>query len=499
VVVGTLRGLLERLSPRVKELREMDEWRRFANVQQQEELIAMAEAIVASLKSEEEAGTDGDLAATAQALRELHARWQEAAHVPHHSGQRLWERFKAATDFIRSRCEVYFVQQREERSASLAAKTALVEQAEALAGSTDWNKTTARLQELQKAWDESGPVQRDAGRALARRFRAACNAFFTARRGVLSVQKKEWDENLARKEALCERAEQLSASTDWDATAGELKKLQAEWKTIGPVSHKQREPIWNRFRSAADAFFERYHGRHKIAAAEKVAEHATHVVALEGLAALDEAPDDLAAQVQSLRTALTSLPRVESPEMAALHERWRAALAKLVSRWPAAFVGTDLDVAATSARLEKLLAKVEGLLKEEGDVAAANASGTAALAEKLRAALANNAMGVRPDESKWRAARKAVEDAQEAWRRITLVETDETRALAARFAAACGRVMEHVKRHVRPTQEFEEAPRGRGRRDRPAGGGRPGGERSRRGPGPGAPGDPGRPTNARTR
>ena len=56
--LAALRTLQEQIARRVKELRDMDEWRRFANVQQQEELIAMAEAIVASLKAEEEAGAD---------------------------------------------------------------------------------------------------------------------------------------------------------------------------------------------------------------------------------------------------------------------------------------------------------------------------------------------------------------------------------------------------------------------------------------------------------
>lgn len=496
--VATLRTLHEQLAPRVKELRDMDDWRRFANVQAQEELIAMAEAIVASLKAEEEAGAESDLAATAKALRELHLRWRDVSEVPQHAGRRLWDRFKTATDFIRSRCDVYFVKQREERSANLAAREAIVAEAEGLTASTDWTKTAARLQELQKAWDETGPVLRDTGRDLARRFRAACNAFFTARRGVLSSQKKEWDENMGRREALCERAEQLATSTDWDATASELKKLQAEWKTIGPVSHKQREAIWNRFRAAADAFFERYHDRHKIAAVEQVAEHAALVTALEGFGASEDAPEDLAAQVQGLRTALTNLPRIESAEMTAVHGRWRTALAAVVGRWPAAFAGTDLDPAATHARLEKILAKVERLSKGDESAAAAATSDTASLADRLRSALAQNAMGVRPDESKWRAARKAVEESQDAWRRIALVPTDETRALATRFEAACARVMEQVKRHVRSLDTFEDDREGRGRRERREGGGRRG-PRPPRGGRPGGPGDAGRPTDAKGR
>src|SRR4029434_5150211 len=75
--LAALRTLQEQVAPRVRELREMDDWRRFANAQRQEQLIAMAEAIVASLKLEVEQNKDSDLAATARALKELHAKWQE--------------------------------------------------------------------------------------------------------------------------------------------------------------------------------------------------------------------------------------------------------------------------------------------------------------------------------------------------------------------------------------------------------------------------------------
>ncbi len=474
--VGILRKLQENVAPRVKELRDMDEWRRFANAQQQEQLIAMAEAIVASLKAEEEAGKETELAATAKALREFHLRWQEVADAPRHSAQRLWDRFKTATDFIRGRCEIYFAKLRLERGTNLEAKAQLVEQAEALATSTDWAKTAARFQELQKAWAETGPVPREAARDLAQRFRAACNTFFTQRRDDLTTKKKEWSENLVRKEALCERAEALAESTEWDAAATELKKLQADWKTIGPVRHNKSEVVWNRFRSAADKFFERYHNRHQIAAAEKIAEHVALVVALEHLASLDDAPDDLAAQVQMLRTTISKAPHVDGADMKALNDRWKAALATLVSKWPAAFAGTDLDPAAIHERMEKLIAKVEKLVQEDKPAVASNKSATELLAERLRSALASNAMGSRADDTKWRAAGATVEEAQDAWQRIAPVPGEDTSALEARFKAACKRVMDQVKLHVSP---LVGGPGGG------FGGGRPGGRPGGKGPGPG--------------
>ena len=490
--IGALRAQQEAVAPRVKELRDMDEWRRFANAQQQEQLIAMAEAIVASLKADEDAGKTTELAATAKALREFHLRWQEVADAPRHSAQRLWDRFKTATDFIRSRCEVYFAKLREERGTNMAAKAALVEEAEGLANSSDWAKAAARFQELQKAWQDTGPVPRDAARDLAQRFRTACNTFFTRRRDDLMGKKKEWNENLARKEALCIRAEELAVSTEWDAAAAELKRLQADWKTIGPVRRNKSEVVWNRFRTAADAFFERFHNRHQIEAAGKVAEHEALVVALEGLAAMEEAPADLAEQVQTLRTTIAKMPAVHTPEMKAIHERWKAALAALVLRAPDAFKGTDLDPNAVLERMQKLVAKVEALLAEEKAPSTTGKSATELLAERLRSALASNAMGGHRDDTKWRQAGTTVEDAQDAWQRLAPLPGDEARALEARFRAACKRVSDQVKLHVSPPVGGPGGgfgggrPGGRPDFKGPRGSGGPGGSR-----GPGSGGGPG--------
>ncbi len=443
-----LRALQEKVAPRVRELREMDDWRRFANAQRQEQLIAMAEAIVASLKTDEEAGKPSDLPATARALRELHVKWQDVAEAPRHSAQRLWDRFRNATDFIRSRCETFFAQQREERTTNLQKKAVLVEEAEALATSSDWSRTAARLQELQAAWQESGTVPREAGRDLGLRFRAAFNTFFARRREDLATRKKTWSENLAKKEALCQRAETLAESTDWDAASAEMKRLQADWKTIGPVRRSKSEVVWNRFRAAADRFFERYHNRHQIAMAGKIAEREALVVDLEALAASDngDVPADLAARVQQLRTTWNRSVPIPGVEMRPLTDRWQAALTQIVDRRAEAFKGTDLDPAAVRQKMDKLIARVESYLS---DVREAPTGQTQAemLAARLRSALATNAMGGRSSEdAKWRAAADAVKEAQSAWLRLSQVAGADARALETRFRDVCRRVMDHARR-----------------------------------------------------
>src|SRR5262249_6541449 len=161
------------------------------------------------------------------------------------------------------------------------------------------------------------------------------------------------------------------------------------------------------------------------------------VVSLEELVALEEAPADLSAQVQTLRTTISKMPHVEGADMRPIHDRWKTALAALVAKWPGSFAGTDLDPAAIHDRMLKLITKVENLVQEEKPAAASNKSATELLAERLRSALASNAMGSRADDSKWRAASAAVEEAQDAWHRIAPVPSEDTRALEARFKAAC--------------------------------------------------------------
>ena len=89
----------------------------------------------------------------------------------------------------------------------------------------------------------------------------------------------------------------LKDSNDWDSAASEMKRLQAEWKTVGPVKKSRSEALWQRFRGAADHFFARYSQRHDIALGERVAAREAVCQELEALAApMDaEPPADLMA------------------------------------------------------------------------------------------------------------------------------------------------------------------------------------------------------------
>jgi Arc/MetJ-type ribon-helix-helix transcriptional regulator len=430
------------LGPRVQELREADEWQRWANLQVQEELCKEMEA----LKTEE------NLELSSRKMRELQSRWKQVALAPRAQGEAMWRRFKTAQDDVYARTSAHLVAQNEERAANLVAKQALCQRAEALADSTEWVKTAAEIQALQAEWKRIGPVSRGHEKAVWERFRAACDKFFTRRQEDLKHRKEEWGANLARKEALCEQAETLADSTEWDDTATQLKRLQAEWKTVGPVRKSKSEAVWQRFRAACDRFFDRYKHRDQVELQQKAAARDQIIRDLESLlpqtsngSGPGSAPDDLYTKVQEARAKWQHAPEVPRQVQQDLAARYHQAIGQLVGAWPEAFAGTDLDPETTRKRMEKLLARIEDLLTgAQEQVQTRQLSPTELLAEKWRERLASNTIaGSRAtqenEEVRWRNAEQEVRSAQSQWARLGPVPPEVAGPLNERFQRAVRR------------------------------------------------------------
>jgi hypothetical protein len=440
-VIRRLKAVQAVLLPKVQELREADEWKRFANASIQEQLCAKMEA----LKAVEDPET------ISRSVRELQQQWREAADVPRAQADALWRRFKTAHDEVWVRCEAYFAAQAQERADNLTRKLALCEKAEALAGSTQWIQTAEEIKKLQAEWKTIGAVSRGREKAIWDRFRAACDRFFTRRHEDLAERKVVWAQNLAKKDALCARAEVLAESSDWDQAAAEIKRLQAEWRTIGPVKKSKSEAVWNRFRGACDRFFARHAARHDTARAERVAAREAICTTLEELSQGDEAPADLAATVRSLRGRWQQeiAARGVDPDQArALDRRFETAFAAVIARWPAAFAGSDLDPDANRKRMEALVRKMEELaasLAGPGPLDQ-SLSPTNRLAAMLKDALAANTIGGKADnDARLRAAAEDVRQAQSSWSRIGSVPEDVRRQLSERFQRAVKTINERAQ------------------------------------------------------
>ena len=439
------------VTPRIKELRDAEEWKRWANVQVQEELCTKMEALIPVAESEPEKA--------ANEMRSLQERWKAVAAAPRSQAEVLWTRFKTAQDQVYEKCKDYFAQQAAERQENLKKKEALCARVEALADSTDWVRTADAIKALQAEWKSIGAVTRGHEKAIWERFRSACDRFFTRRQDDLKERKHEWAENLAKKEALIAEADQLAQSTEWDKAANRIKQLQAEWKKTGPVRKNKSEVVWQRFRAACDTFFERYKTRDQVAVAGKLADRETAVVEIEGLTssrdATDAAPDDLYAKVQAARARYLQGPELPRHTLAPLAERMNGALLVLVNKWPESFRGTDMDPELTRRKMEKLVSKIEALLPPDSREPAANLSPAEMLARQWREALAANTMGAsaarQAEDARHRATEQEVRSAQSAWQRLGPLDAETRKPLQDRFDRACRRFFEQKRRHMAKT------------------------------------------------
>ena len=113
------------------------------------------------------------------------------------------------------------------------------------------------MRELTGEWKTVAAAPRDRAEALWNRFRSAADAGRAKLEPIRAQQSAEQAEHLARKIALCEKAEALASSTDWIHTAEALKALQAEWKTVGAAPRREEQAVWERFRTACNTFFTR--------------------------------------------------------------------------------------------------------------------------------------------------------------------------------------------------------------------------------------------------
>jgi hypothetical protein len=454
-LVERLKAALAALAPKLHELREMDEWKRFANAAVQEELIAQAEALGKKYDLEK----PDDMEKAARELHDIQERWKTAAEAPRAQAQTLWHRYRQAADPIQSKAREFFASRAAEREANLKVKLALCERAEALADSTDWIKTAEEMKKLQAEWQASGPVPRPDTRVVWKRFRDACDRFFTRRNEDLAQRKEVWSVNQAKKEALCARAEELAGSRDWDKAAAELRRLQADWKNVGPVRRSKSEALWQRFRTAADQFFERYKRRDEIEVESRQADREALITELEGLFPADgaELAPDLLEKVRSLRTRWNQSTTAVRSGADPLSGRFVNAMERLLTSFPEPFRGTELDVEASRQRMEKLVSRIEALVAD----ADPKQDTPQDLAARLREALASNTIGGRAgDEAKWRGMAEEVRQAQASFARLVPVPGETGRLLNDRFHKACNRFFDQFRRKV-PAQPASQPSRGR--------------------------------------
>ncbi len=219
------------------------------------------EAKVILCEQAEKLKDEKDVIVAINRLQTLHQEWKEIGPIAKELREEMWNRFKEASTVIRKRHQEFFEARKAKEEDNLRRKAELCEQAEAidtegLKSYAAWDAKTKEIIALQATWKSVGFAPQKSNNQIFERFRTACDKFFTRKAEFFKTMKESLGENLKKKTALAERAEELQDSTDWKATTDAMVELQKEWKSIGAVPRKVSDQLWRRFVGACDHFFE---------------------------------------------------------------------------------------------------------------------------------------------------------------------------------------------------------------------------------------------------
>ncbi len=309
---------LEQLDARLNQLRQ---WKDFAAAPKRIELIEEVEALI---------GVDEPPESLVEHLRALRQEWRTINKGIDVEATAESERFEAAYAAAFQPCQAWLAEQAAIRRNNLEARRQVLERVKAFEAGLDAERpdhpAMARvLREAPQEWRRHSPVERDAGRAL--------DVEFFGRLDGLRARVNAWhEENAAAKQGMITRATQLAAQADLSRAIDEVKRLQAQWKTIGPVPHSRSQAMWDEFRAACNAVFARR--QQEIAQLNETlgqAKAAAEELCGQIEQACGQGPADRPSGEASLRewedafNALGELPRAEARS---LRDRYQRAVAK---------------------------------------------------------------------------------------------------------------------------------------------------------------------------
>ena len=219
-----------------------------ANLEAKTALCEKVEAIAA-----QEITSSNQWNALSKEIEGIQAEWRKIGFATRKDNQKVYDRFRAACDQFFSRKREYYNEFKDSMNDNMAKKLAIIEQAEALKGSTDWKKTSDALIELQRQWKEIGAVPRKKSEQLWKRFRAACDAFFNER-DKQGKPENDFYGNLKAKRALIEEIEAY-VPADAEADAEAARGFAERWSAIGFVPFKEKEAVGAAYKAAMQAKF----------------------------------------------------------------------------------------------------------------------------------------------------------------------------------------------------------------------------------------------------
>ncbi len=240
---GKLRIALQSSANQYKsKLIELRDWKVFAATEKKKELIKKMQHLLESKMHASE---------KSKYIGSMHKEWKVLGRS--NQNEELWREFKKVSDEAYEPCKAYFTQRKRIMISNLKARREICEKLEAGLTATDnENINISALNKLlhssDQEWKQYAPIEQSKIKSLQKRFYAVVNHLRRLRKNALRHNGKQ-------KQSFITEASKLSELEDNQKAMNEAKRLQREWKNIGPTSYKEDKKYWEEFRVSCDKIF----------------------------------------------------------------------------------------------------------------------------------------------------------------------------------------------------------------------------------------------------
>ncbi|WP_233899841.1 DUF349 domain-containing protein [Tenacibaculum piscium] len=180
-------------------------------------------------------------------LEKLRKKYFDIGKLPYNKSEAVWQEFKNATKKFNSSKNVFYKAEKNTQNDNLKSKIALIELAESIKDSDDWEEATNTMKRIQSDWKKIGHVPRKFSDDIWKRFKDACNFYFDRLHAQKNEQNKEQLALVTDKKAFIE-----TIKTSEDLSLEAIQENIVAWRALGALPRNARH-LDEKFNKAIDA------------------------------------------------------------------------------------------------------------------------------------------------------------------------------------------------------------------------------------------------------
>jgi hypothetical protein len=217
------------------------------NLVHKQELIAKISAVADTV-----ANNHKELQKQIREIESLREKFFQAGKVPQKENENTWAAFKEAVRRFNRAKNAFYKNLKKEQQINLDKKKALLQRAEELKDSEEWDTVTPEMKQIQKEWKSIGHVPRKYSDKIWKQFKAACNHYFDRLHAQRNSASADQRQNLEQKEALLAALRDFQLSGKRDSDLKQIQEFLAKSKAIGHLPRNKRH-LNSKFQKIIDA------------------------------------------------------------------------------------------------------------------------------------------------------------------------------------------------------------------------------------------------------